>query len=150
MERSRSSGKPAALADGRLDWPAKPLLGRAERAIESVPVGFAENRDIDVSDWPMPGMPFVARSPRSLYKGLIDAADVPKGLRQDSWNAERPCQNVGEPSVVGTAGVRSHEPGVSDLPRGEQSGLTCAPDLAMDRWVWRTRPLRYLGEAEFG
>jgi hypothetical protein len=45
--------------------------------------------------------------------------------------------------------VGPDEPGIADLPGCDQAGLFGTLDLAVDRGVGGTGPVRYLGQAEF-
>jgi hypothetical protein len=49
--------QPVGVTDCCLDRPSQLLLGSAGRFIELVPVGRAEDQDVDVPDGPLPGWP---------------------------------------------------------------------------------------------
>ena len=57
-------------------WPA--LLGTAENGIELVPVGFTEDKNVDIADKPLAGLSFVAGGPGCVVDCRGDPALIRK------------------------------------------------------------------------
>jgi hypothetical protein len=55
--------QPVGVTDCCLDRPSKLLLGSADGFIELIPVGRAEDQDVDVPDGPLPRLPGVPGRP---------------------------------------------------------------------------------------
>src|ERR1022692_4919726 len=77
-EGARSGVQPIGVTDCGLDRPPKSPFGCTDRCIELVPVGLAEHQDVDVPDWPPPGLPGVTCGPGAVDVGPVDTADRPE------------------------------------------------------------------------
>lgn len=148
MERTLAVGEPVGIADRDLDRPAETRLDMFERAVEAIPVGFAEHEQIDVLDrsWPL-GAQEPCR-PGAIHECARDPLDRSQRVGKNARHPERPRQHLSEPIEVGTRSVSPDQAGVPDLPGRHQARSLSTLDLSMHRRIWRPDAGGEVGQAE--